>query len=45
MTSGNQSLWLVGQDRTNPVQVTGTLYVDPEAGGPEERRAAFDSLR
>lgn len=45
MGSDNQSLWLAGQDGANPKQVTGTLYVDPDAGGPEERRSAFDWRR
>ncbi len=45
MSSDNQALWLVAADGATPVKVTGTLYVDPDAGGPEMRRAAFDWLR
>jgi Tol biopolymer transport system component len=45
MISDNQSLWLAGQDGANPIQVTGTLYIDPDSGGPDERRRAFDWLR
>jgi dipeptidyl aminopeptidase/acylaminoacyl peptidase len=45
MADDRRTLWLVGQDGGNPVQVTGPLYSDPDLGGPDERRSAFDWLR
>ena len=45
LASDSQSLWLVGLDGGKPTQVTGELYIDPDVGGPGERRAAFDWLR
>ena len=45
LQTDRQTLWLAGQDGTNPIQVTGELYIDSDLGGPDERRAAFDWLR
>jgi hypothetical protein len=45
LSSDRQTLWLAGQDGSNPIQVTGELYIDSDIGGPDERRAAFDWLR
>ncbi|MBV9771152.1 MAG: PD40 domain-containing protein [Bryobacterales bacterium] len=43
LSSDQKTLWLMDQDGSNPTQVAGPLYVDPDLAG--SRRCAFDWFR
>jgi len=45
LSSDQKTLWLIGVDGGDPIQVAGPLYVDPDQLGNNDRWCAFDWYR